>query len=114
MDPNILYFEFADHPINNIKYTAILLKIKNNRTLCLLSNKGLSLNEMIGIIKIERNKDRAGVIEATNIFIVSWLIKFLLKSLIASLKGCRIPISPTLLGPFRIWIYPRIFRSKIV
>lgn len=30
--------------------------------------------------------------------------KFLLKSFNASLKGCKIPIRPTLLGPFRIWI----------
>lgn len=40
--------------------------------------------------------------------------KFLLNNLIASLKGCKIPINPTLLGPFRIWIYLRIFRSRIV
>lgn len=26
------------------------------------------------------------------------------KSLIASQKGCKIPINPTLLGPLRIWI----------
>lgn len=30
--------------------------------------------------------------------------RFLLNNLIASLKGCKIPIIPTLLGPFRIWI----------
>lgn len=66
------------------------------------------------MIKIERNNDNAGVNEDTNKFIVSWLIKFLLKSLSASLNGCRIPNRPTLLGPFRIWIYPKIFRSKIV
>jgi hypothetical protein len=88
--------------------------MKNNKILFLLSNKGPSLNNIIGIIRIDKNNDKAGVIEVTNEFIVSWLIKFLLKSLIASLKGCRIPIKPTLLGPFRIWIYPKIFRSKIV
>lgn len=48
------------------------------------------------------------------IFIFSEEIKFLLKSFKASLKGCKIPIIPTLLGPFRIWIYPKNFRSKIV
>lgn len=82
--------------------------------MCLLSNKGLLLNNIIGIIKIDKNNDSAGVIEATNEFIVSWLIKCLLNSLIASLKGCKIPINPTLFGPFRIWIYPKILRSKIV
>lgn len=35
-------------------------------------------------------------------FIDSIEIKFLLNNLIASLNGCRIPIIPTLLGPFRI------------
>lgn len=34
-------------------------------------------------------------------FIFSDVIKFLLKSLIASENGCKIPINPTLLGPFR-------------
>lgn len=59
---------------------------------------------MIEIIKIDKNSDNAGVIDATKEFIVSWLIKVLLKSLIASLNGCKIPRNPTLLGPFRIWI----------
>lgn len=35
-------------------------------------------------------------------------------SLIASEKGWRIPLIPTLLGPIRICIYPRIFRSNKV
>lgn len=35
-------------------------------------------------------------------------------SLIASEKGCKIPIKPTLFGPFRIWIYPKTFRSNKV
>lgn len=32
----------------------------------------------------------------------------------ASDKGCKIPMIPTLLGPKRICIYPKIFRSKRV
>lgn len=35
-------------------------------------------------------------------------------SLIASLKGWGIPATPTLLGPFRNWLYPKIFRSNNV
>ena len=35
-------------------------------------------------------------------------------NLIASLKGCINPINLTLLGPLRIWLYPKIFRSKSV
>ena len=36
------------------------------------------------------------------------------KSLIASLKGWKIPPPPTLFGPFRNWEYPKTFRSKRV
>ena len=35
-------------------------------------------------------------------------------SLIASANGWRIPIIPTLLGPFRIWMYANTFRSSSV
>lgn len=38
----------------------------------------------------------------------------LVKSLIASAKGTGRPARPILLGPFRIWIYPRILRSRRV
>jgi len=36
------------------------------------------------------------------------------KSLIASLNGCINPIILTLLGPLRIWLYPKILRSNNV
>ena len=36
------------------------------------------------------------------------------KSLIASLNGWAIPIILTLFGPFRNWLYPKIFRSNKV
>lgn len=32
----------------------------------------------------------------------------------ASLKGWKIPNNPTLFGPFRNWIYPKILRSNNV
>lgn len=35
-------------------------------------------------------------------------------NLIASENGCKIPINPTLFGPNRICIYPKIFRSNKV
>jgi hypothetical protein len=35
-------------------------------------------------------------------------------SLIASANGWGNPIKPTLLGPFRMWKYPRAFRSSRV
>ena len=36
------------------------------------------------------------------------------KSLIASLNGWASPMTLTLFGPLRIWLYPRIFRSSKV
>jgi len=38
----------------------------------------------------------------------------LVNNLIASLKGWGIPINPTLFGPLRSCLYPRIFRSNNV
>ena len=37
-----------------------------------------------------------------------------LHNLAASAKGVRSPIMPGLLGPLRVWIYPKNFRSKRV
>lgn len=114
IDPRWLYLELADQPINRIEYTAILDKIKNNKMLCLLSYNDELLYIIIGISKILINKEVAGVIKDIIKFIFSDGSKFLLKSFKASLKGCKSPNIPTLLGPFRVWIYPNIFRSKIV
>lgn len=114
MAPIWEYFELDDHPIDKIEYTDNLEITKNKRILCLLS-KGVYL--YIGIndtISNARIKDKAGVENDNEKFINSEGKRFLLNNLIASLKGWRIPKKPTLLGPFRIWIYLRIFRSKIV
>lgn len=97
-----------------MKYTLILDRIKNKSKLCLLSKRVKELNNIIGIIIIIINSDIEGVIYDNTKFIDSNEIRFLLNNLIPSLKGCIIPIIPTLLGPFRIWIYLKIFRSKIV
>jgi len=109
-----LYFELADHPIIKIKYTDKVDKIKKVNIECILSNKEFLLKEIKGIIIIEIRRDKGGE-RCENIwFIISFEIKVLLKSLIASAIGCRIPIIPTLFGPFRIWIYLKVFRSIIV
>lgn len=42
------------------------------------------------------------------------LFNSLVNNLAASAKGWGIPMSLTLLGPFRSWIYPKIFRSNNV
>lgn len=112
--PIWLYFELAAQPIKRIEYTEILERIKNKRILCLLSYNDILSKEIIGINNILIRRDKAGVKYDKMKFIDSEGNKFLLKSFRASLKGCKIPINPTLLGPFRIWIYPKIFRSKIV
>jgi len=78
--------------------------MKNRRILCLLSNKERELKGIKGIIKIEINIARGGVRKDRVKLVISVEIRFLLKSLIASLKGCKIPMNPTLFGPFRIWM----------
>lgn len=57
---------------------------------------------MIGTSRILISKEVAGVIYDNIKFMDSEGKRFLLKSLRASLNGCKIPINPTLLGPFRI------------
>lgn len=59
--PKCLYFEFADHPISKIEYTAILDRMKNSKMLCLLSYKDIELYNIIGINRILINSDSAGV-----------------------------------------------------
>ncbi len=59
----------------------------------------------IAIVGPNRNKNKLDVMGRTISFE---------NSLIASLKGWGIPPNPTLLGPFRNWEYPRIFRSSSV
>lgn len=44
-----------------MKYTDVDDKIKNNKILCLLSNIGYKLNDIIDNIKIDINNDNAGV-----------------------------------------------------
>lgn len=82
--------------------------------MCLISRSEFELNEIKGIMHSEINRDRDGVMYDKLKFINSKERRFLLNNLIASLKGCKIPIIPTLLGPFRIWMYLKIFRSKSV
>lgn len=69
---------------------------------------------MIEIIIRARNKEIGGEITANDIFIESEVVRCLLKSLMASLNGWSRPMKPTLFGPFRVWIYLRILRSRIV
>lgn len=54
--------QLVDHPTNKIKYTVILDNRKNNKKLCLLSYIEYILKVIKGIIIIDINKDKAGVI----------------------------------------------------
>ena len=47
-------------------------------------------------------------------FLLNGESNWFLKSLTASAIGCKIPITLTLLGPNRYWLYPKIFRSNKV
>lgn len=57
-----LYLQLVDHPTSKIKYTVILDNRKNNRKLCLLSYIEYILKVIRGIIMMDMNKDRAGMI----------------------------------------------------
>lgn len=56
-----LYLQLVDHPTNKMKYTVILDSRKNSKKLCLLSYIEYKLKVIKGIIIIDINKDRAGV-----------------------------------------------------
>lgn len=97
-----LYFELEDHPTSNMEYTPSLEIIKKVNMLFLLSRIWRSLKGMSGVRINAKNKLILGVREEIEKLELSVVSNDLLKSLIASAKGCRIPINPTILGPFRI------------
>lgn len=72
--------------------------------MCLISYIGYILKVNKGNINIANISVSAGVEYLIMKFIISLGIRFLLKSFNASLIGCKIPIKPTLFGPFRSWI----------
>ena len=74
-----------------------------------LSLKGKRKNLIKTIIK-----PNIGEIKYWNIFDKFGNTSSLENNLIASLNGCIRPINLTLLGPLRIWLYPKIFRSNSV
>jgi len=62
----------------------------------------------------ERKIKNRGVEKYKILFLINGLIVILENNFIASENGWKIPINPTLDGPIRNWITPKIFRSKIV
>jgi hypothetical protein len=55
-----------------------------------------------------------GIITRSEKFLRYRKKKFFRKSFRPSIKGWRIPRILVLLGLFRIWLYPKIFRSRMV
>ena len=86
MDPMNEYLELDDHPIIIIEYTEILERIRNNKILCLLSNKGKVLKGIKGTIIIEIIRDNDGVRKINVVFdllkeILMWELSYLLEVL---------------------------------
>lgn len=73
------------------------MQISSNQSNFILKNE----NGMIGHIIISRRKLRKGAAMKSNFLFVTNNISFE-NNLIISLKGCKSPKIPTLLGPFRI------------
>jgi len=107
------YFLLEDQPLTITGKTFMLIIIYKNKIpslrLKLISAKGKNkyvsitmTNAIAGAIKNCFGLEEEGhTISLEN-------------SLIASLKGCKIPTNLTLLGPLRIWLSPKIFRSSKV
>jgi len=85
------------------------MKINDILTEKTISLKGNKKNLIKTIIN-----PNIGEIKYWNIFDKFGKTNSLENNLIASLKGCINPIKLTLLGPFRIWLYPKILRSNKV
>lgn len=68
-----------------------------------------------GIHKLRASdKDRVGAMINREIEVVRGRIGSFINSFMASANGWRIPYGPTMFGPFRSCIYPKIFRSTRV
>ena len=85
------------------------MKINDILTEKTISLKGNKKNLIKTIIN-----PNIGEIKYWNIFDKFGNTSSLENNLIASLNGCIRPINLTLLGPLRIWLYPKIFRSNSV
>lgn len=112
-DPRSEYFEFEVHPAARVVYTLRLDTHKNRRTLNLM----IFTKELLGY-KVHKIKDikraNPGVNVNPRIFLKLGLLNSLLNNFKASANGCKIPPTPTLLGPFRSCAYPKTFRSNKV
>ena len=58
--------------------------------------------------------DRVGAIINKDIEVVKGRIGSFINNFMASANGCKMPYGPTMLGPFRSCMYPKILRSTNV
>lgn len=54
--------------------------------------------------------DRVGAIINKDIEVVKGRIGSFINNFMASANGCKMPYGPTMLGPFRSCMYPKILR----
>lgn len=111
--PNIEYFELEAHPDHKIEYTDRLDVAKINIAPRFMLINGCGIG--IGIHKLKASvSDSVGAIINRDVDVASGRRGSLMNSFIASANGWRIPYGPTIFGPFRSCIYPKILRSTSV
>lgn len=98
--PNIEYLEFDAQPDHRIEYTERLDVAKINSMPMLRFSSGCGIGRGIHNDNA-RNSDRVGAIINKVADVFSGRRGSLMKSFMASAKGCRIPYGPTMLGPLR-------------
>jgi hypothetical protein len=111
--PSTAYFELEDQPLSNTVYTPKLVQHRKKR----IPRLKLCIPYFIGrTIHTTRARPMAatGAVKYTKKLATNGWVDSLVKSLIASANGWGTPIHPTLLGPLRIWMYPKTFRSNKV
>jgi hypothetical protein len=93
-----------------IELTAIINKIpRDQSTTTIPKPKGTTAQEMRAMLK-----PKIGAIMKTILLECVGTKHSFTKSFKPSAKGCIIPTNPTVLGPFLIWIEPKILRSAKV
>lgn len=111
--PNIEYFEFEAHPDHRMEYTDKLDVARINRAPRFRLIRGCGIG--IGIHRLKaRVSESVGAIMNSDVDVANGRRGSLINSFIASANGWRTPYGPTIFGPFRSCMYPKIFRSTSV
>lgn len=111
--PNKAYFEFENHPALSVVYTFSLEIHKNISTPKGRKDPGFECGNRHHINRAKNSLNTGATKNGVILAMVGFACSFT-RSFKASANGWGIPIIPTLLGPFRIWKYPRALRSSKV